>query len=306
MNQRRRATIGLFSVTLLWGGTFVWMKLALNAAAGDIDEHGTTAVVGIMVSFRFLLAALSLLLLSSRARAALFCKEDWYGGAILGTLMLFGYGIQMVGLESVTPSVSAFLTSLYVVFTAIIGSKFAKHKLSRTMIMGALLATFGAGFIDGLPHIVWGWGEILTIISAIFFALHILATDNITKKLDPIKISTTSFTFVGIGAGSIGLLSAGEISVASVITTNGVFSQLLLLGFFGTLVCLLLLNIYQKQFHPTHAAIIYAFEPLWATIYALGLDLVEMSYWLLIGGSAVLLGNIIVEIDSHHRDEEEE
>jgi len=306
MNQRRRATIGLFGVTVLWGGTFVWMKLALNAAAGDIDEYGTTAVVGIMVSFRFLLAALSLLLISSRARAALFCKEDWYGGAILGTLMLFGYGIQMVGLESVTPSVSAFLTSLYVVFTAIIGSKFAKHKLSRTMIMGALLATFGAGFIDGLPHIVWGWGEILTIISAIFFALHILATDNITKKLDPIKISMTSFTFVGIGAGCIGLLSAGEISVASVITTTGVFSQLLLLGFFGTLVCLLLLNIYQKQFHPTHAAIIYAFEPLWATIYALGLNLIEVSYWLLIGGSAVLLGNIIVEIDSHQRGEEEE
>ena len=116
----------------------------------------------------------------------------------------------------------------------------------------------------------------------------------------------TSFTFVGIGAGCIGLLSAGEISVASVITTTGVFSQLLLLGFFGTLVCLLLLNIYQKQFHPTHAAIIYAFEPLWATIYALGLNLIEVSYWLLIGGSAVLLGNIIVEIDSHQREEEEE
>jgi len=306
MNQRRRASIGLLGVTLLWGGTFVWMKLALNAATGEIDEYGTTAVVGIMVSFRFLLAALSLLLISSRARAALFSKEDWLGGAILGTLMLFGYGIQMVGLESVTPSVSAFLTSLYVVFTAIIGSKFAKHKLSRTMIMGALLATLGAGFIDGLPHIVWGWGEILTIVCAIFFALHILATDNITKRLDPIKISMTSFTFVGIGAGVIGLLSAGEVSVASVITTKGVFNQLLLLGFFGTLVCLLLLNIYQKQFHPTHAAIIYAFEPLWATIYALGLDLIEMSYWLLIGGSAVLLGNIIVEIDSHHRREEEE
>lgn len=115
----------------------------------------------------------------------------------------------------------------------------------------------------------------------------------------------TSFTFVAIGAGIIGFLSAGEVSVASVITTEGVLSQLLLLGFLGTLICLLLLNIFQKHFHPTHAAIIYAFEPLWATIYALGLDLVEMSYWLLIGGSAVLLGNIIVEIDSNQTDEEE-
>ena len=130
MNQRRRATIGLFGVTLLWGGTFVWMKIALNAATGDIAEHGTTAVVGMMVSFRFLLAALSLLLISSKARAALFSKQDWGGGAILGSLMLFGYGIQMVGLVTVTPSVSAFLTSLYVVFTAIIGSRFAIHKLS--------------------------------------------------------------------------------------------------------------------------------------------------------------------------------
>ena len=44
--------------------------------------------------------------------------------------MLLGYGIQMVGLESISPSVSAFLTSLYVVFTALLSVKITKKNES--------------------------------------------------------------------------------------------------------------------------------------------------------------------------------
>ena len=136
--------------------------------------------------------------------------------------MLAGFVLQMIGIESVNPSVSAFLTSLYVVFTAILSIKISDRKPTRMMIVGVALATFGAGFIDGPPHIVWGKGELLTVACALFFALHIIYTDRITKQLDPIAVTSTSFLVLVLGAGIIAVIAGGGVSVFESAWQDGV------------------------------------------------------------------------------------
>ena len=296
MATRRQAVIGLFFVTLLWGGTFVWMKQAMNSLEVELDEYSKAGVVGVIVATRFLIAFVALLPFSSRARAALTSKEDWKGGLILGSLMLAGFVLQMIGIESVTPSVSAFLTSLYVVFTAILSVKISDRKPTRMMIAGVLLATLGAGFIDGPPHIVWGTGEILTVMCAFFFALHIIYTDSITKKLDPLAVTSTSFAVLVAGASIFALIASGDPMVAEVAWQEGVVIPLLCLGLFGSLACILMLNAFQKYLNPTHAAIIYSFEPVWATLYGWYEGMIDVSIWLTMG-LLLLIGNIIVELD---------
>lgn len=297
MVTRRQAALGLLAITFLWGGTFVWMKQALNALGPEVGEFSRTGVVGTMVAARFLIALVLLGILSQKARDGLASKENWIGGLILGSLMLAGFVLQMIGIDSVNPSVSAFLTSLYVVFTALLSARMSERRPTRVMILGVLLATFGAGFIDGPPHIVWGLAEILTVLCAFFFALHIIYTDKITKRLDPISVTMTSFAVVVAGATLIGLVSARDVSVVSVVWQEGVILPLLCLGIFGSLVCILALNAFQRHLNPTHAAIIYAFEPVWATLYGLAEGLVDISFWLGIGGGALLIGNMIVELD---------
>ena len=294
--KRQQAALGLFFVTLLWGGTFVWMKQAMNSLDAEIDHYSTTAVVGVIVSARFFIAFVALVPFSSTARAALVSKEDWKGGLILGGLMLAGFVLQMIGIDSVSPSVSAFLTSLYVVFTAILSIEISDRKPTRMMIVGVVLATFGAGFIDGPPHIVWGRGELLTVACALFFALHIIYTDRITKKLNPIAVTSTSFLVLVLGAGIIAVIAGGGLMVFESAWQNGVILPLLCLGLFGSLACILMLNIFQKHLNPTHAAIIYSFEPVWATLYGWQQDMVDISIWLAMG-LLLLLGNIIVELD---------
>ncbi len=294
--KRQQAALGLFFVTLLWGGTFVWMKQAMNSLDAEIAQYSTTAVVGVIVSARFFIAFVALLPFSSTARAALTSKEDWHGGLILGGLMLAGFVLQMIGIDSVSPSVSAFLTSLYVVFTAILSIKISDRKPTRMMIVGVALATFGAGFIDGPPHIVWGTGELLTVACALFFALHIIYTDRITKQLDPIAVTSTSFLVLVLGAGTIAVVAGGGIAVFESAWQDGVVLPLLCLGLFGSLACILMLNIFQKHLNPTHAAIIYSFEPVWATLYGWQQGMVDISIWLAMG-LLLLLGNIIVELD---------
>tara|TARA_B110000444_G_scaffold213688_1_gene210617 strand:- start:4516 stop:5490 length:975 start_codon:yes stop_codon:yes gene_type:complete len=298
--QRKKALFALLVVTAVWGATFIWMKQALNALDAEIVEYGRFEVVAVLVAARFAVAALAMLLFFPKARAALMEAEQWKGGLILGSIMLVGFVTQMIGLEDISPSVSAFLTSLYVVFTAIITVIFTKSRPSRTLLFGVFLATFGAGFIQGPPHLTWGLGEILTVICAVFFALHIIYTQKITQQVEPIGVTQTSFLVVAIGSFLLLLLIGGGRSITQweMVFKDGVFLQVLCLGLGGSLFCLLLLNIYQRYLHPIQAAIIYALEPVWATMYGLGLGLDDWSWWILLGGGALFVGNIVVEVFS--------
>jgi len=50
--------------------------------------------------------------------------------------------------------------------------------------------------------------------------------------------------------------------------------------------------------HPVQAAIIYALEPVWATLFGLALGLVPWTWWIVFGGGILLAGNILVEVTS--------
>jgi drug/metabolite transporter (DMT)-like permease len=305
--MRRKAAWGLLAVTLAWGATFIWMKQAMNAIQPEIEAYGRTPIVAALVGARFFIAFIALFVISKEARTALNNRELWKGGAILGGILLVGFITQMTGLDSITPSTSAFLTSLYVVFTALITTKLTGQRVTQTMIVGVALATLGAGFIEGPPHLSWGLGEILTVICAFFFALHILFTQKITKEMNPIGVTSTSFLIVSLGSLIVAFLSGGTSAVdaLSVVRSEGVVLPLLCLGLIGSLFALLLLNLLQRYLHPVQAAIIYALEPVWATIFALGLGMTSWTGWIVFGGGALLIGNLMVELRQTSMNEEE-
>ena len=71
MESIRKATLALFGVTLLWGGTFIWMQQSLDAAAAALPNIPEDDVVVFFVMMRFVLAA-GLLVLGVRGRG-----RDW-------------------------------------------------------------------------------------------------------------------------------------------------------------------------------------------------------------------------------------
>lgn len=305
-SERRKALFALLVVTSVWGATFIWMKQALNTLEPEIQSQGRFQIVALLVAARFIVAAVVMFAAFSKARPALRQSEQWKGGLILGSIMLVGFVTQMIGLDDITPSVSAFLTSLYVVFTALITIAFSKSKPTRTLLFGVLLATFGAGFIQGPPHLTWGLGEVLTVVCAVFFALHIIYTQKITQEIDPIGVTLTSFLVIALGSVLLLFAFGGGRTLGQwgLIFQDGVFLQVLCLGIGGSFFCLLLLNLYQRYLNPIQAAIIYALEPVWATVYGLSLGLDQWTGWILLGGGALFLGNIVVELFSSGHEEE--
>ena len=298
--NRTIALFSLFGVTLLWGGTFIWMQQSLDAASNLIPTLSENHVAIFFVMMRFVIAGFFLLLLIPKTWVGLGNIEVWKGGLLLGVIVWGGFILQMLGLTEVTPAVSAFLTSLYVVFTALIGVFTGMQKLTRFAILGVILATFGAGWISGPPQLNFGLGEWLTVACALLFGAHIIATDKVTKIVDPIQVTATMLITVAVLSIIVFLLSSRQHFNDFIILMRNfdfVF-PLLLCAILGSLVALLVLNIFQKQVSPVRAAILYALEPVWAMTASLFLGLEgNITFWLPLGAIALLIGNLIVELD---------
>ena len=206
----------------------------------------------------------------------------------------------MLGLTDVTPAVSAFLTSLYVVFTALIGVALGRQKLTGFAILGVLLATFGAGWISGPPQLNFGIGEWLTVGCAFLFGAHIIVTDRVTKIVDPIEVTATMIVTVA-GLSTVVYLIMAFDTLSDFIGLMGnvdFLFPLLCCAILGSLIALLVLNMYQKEVTPVRAAILYALEPVWAMLGSLFLGHEgDVTFWLPVGAAALLIGNLVVEYE---------
>lgn len=298
--RARRAILALLVVTLLWGFTFVWMKQASEAGQAAFAGDSHLAIVTLFMSLRFGLAALVLAAVP-RVRARLDAQA-WRGGFWIGIALLGGFLLQMLGLTGVSPAVSAFLTSLYVLFTALINMVRRRALPHPALLLGALLATLGAAFIGGPPHLNFDLGEWLTVGCAVVFAVHILVTDAWTKRCDP--MGATLACFVVVAVGSLALLpvsiqlspSVSASSLRQVAQDPEFWVPMVLSSLLATVLALSLMNVFQRDLDPVRAAIVYAIEPLWASLASIWLGFDEPTGWLYFGGSALLAGNLVAEL----------
>ncbi|MBK7642926.1 MAG: DMT family transporter [Planctomycetes bacterium] len=287
-------------VTLIWGITFSWMKEAQVAAHEHLGPGHVAEIVALYMGLRFGIAALLMALLPrARARAD---RAAWKGGFVLGALLYGCFVAQMFGMEELTPAVSAFLISLYVLFTAVLTCWRARVRPGFALLAGALLATLGAGLIRGRPQFDLHLGEFLTIVSALFAAVHILATDKYTRTSD--ALATTLATLVWVAALSaltlalVQLCGAGSDArhLADLLSSRDWLQPLLLGAFFATVIAFTLMNVFQKRIDPLRAAIVYAVEPIWALVFGVARGHDTLTSWLWVGGGLLLAGNLVAEL----------
>lgn len=298
----RRAIFALLIVTVIWGWTFSWMKAAIDAAEVQVGEGALVLVIGVFMTVRFAIGAIGLPLVLPAARRGLWDRAVWVDGLWLALLLLVAFLTQMFGLDGVSPAVSAFLTSLYVVFTAM-WTRFARRSpLGRAAVVGVTLVTLGTAFISGPPQLHFDLPEWLTVLCAVLFAAHIVVTDTITKRRPPLAVSVSSFAWVTVGSLivlGIGIALRPDLGGAAVwrlLSSPDFLWPVTLAGALGTGVALSLLNAFQRELSPVRAAILYSLEPVWAAMIAVAIGLMSVDFWLLLGGAGLLVGNLIVEI----------
>jgi drug/metabolite transporter (DMT)-like permease len=225
-------------------------------------------------------------------------------GVLLSVPFYAGFILQTTGLVSATSTVVAFMTSLFVVITPVIGRLFFGERIAASTLAGALIS-LGGVYVMTDPSMGFGRGELLSVACAVAFAFQIQMTNVITRDHRPEAISLVQFscavlysgvTMAAMGVSPGGLARAlGERHVAwTVLYTAGACS----------VIAMGVLNRFQRDISATRASVIYMIEPVMAAVCAMLFTGETMTARKVAGGSIILLGNLACELMGRRAPEE--
>ncbi len=266
----RRATYALIVATMFWAGSFTWAKRGselVNTAAGHgpNDAFGAFGLIGI----RFTVAAILWVLIFPDSRSGWTrASVGRVGGC--GLLMGLGLILQNVGLLHTTEAVSAFLTSLSVVWVPILVCVLARKMLHWFIWLTAVLATVGVYLLVGSLPTGFGWGELLSVACSLVFTLHILLVNHASRTDGSRKTTGGQFLVVGL----MGLVAASFIDAPGLLasiqaqTSGPLLANMAPLIVISSLGAFGLANHYQPFLAPHKAVVIYLFEPVLAAAFA--------------------------------------
>jgi drug/metabolite transporter (DMT)-like permease len=278
MTTRTRAEAILLAMTVIWGSTFVVVKLGLT----DISPVFYT-------SLRFLLSCVIFLPLFYK-KIFPIPSAAWKKGLILGFFLLAGFVTQVIGLNITTASKSGFITGTLVVFTPLL-QIFIEKKLPRLgNFIGVALVTIGLFLLTSPAGSQFNFGDFLTLCCAILYALYIIYLDMYSDEKAEV-LTFLQFFFVGVG----GLLYT---FFAEDIVFHFTTPSLLSLGYtclFATLLTTFIQTKYQKQTTPTRAAIIFSIEPVISACLAYLILCERIGAIGIAGGALIIVGILISE-----------
>lgn len=245
------ANLGLFYAAAIWGSTFFVVKSALD----DVDPI-------IMVAYRFLLAGVSLAVFVKLSGRKL---TQGLGRALFLAIILWAlYVSQTVGLKYTTASNSGFITGLFVMFIPLFLRTVFKRKPTIMEVIASGVSLIGLWILTGGMKDI-NTGDMLTLIAAMTYALHVLYSDKYMKAgIDPYVISCQQFILVGLLSLATGLIFDLPFGVKS----SSAMWVILFLAFLPTLSAFLIQMLAQRITSPITVSLIFAFEPVFAGVFA--------------------------------------
>jgi drug/metabolite transporter (DMT)-like permease len=270
------ALLALVLVTAVWGVTFVQVKDA----------------VAVYPLFAFLAVryaiATGVLGLAGAARVRTLGRPGLVAGAVLGTLLGLGIGLQTAGLERTTVSSTGFITGLYVVLTPLFGLALFRTRVGVAVWLGVVLSLVGLGLLSGV-HVGSSGGDALVLASTAAQALQIVMVERYATSYDAIALTFVEMATCFAGFFVIAL-ALGDLSLPRGRT---VWAALLVTAVFASALAYLIQIWAQRRMSAARIALIFALETVWAGSfsYVLDGDRLGLLGW---GGCALILGGILL------------
>jgi drug/metabolite transporter (DMT)-like permease len=272
------ATLALLGMTATWGSTFYLIKDLLDRVP-ILD----------FLAVRFAIAAVALFLLAPRSLARMSASAR-KNAVVLGLLYGVAQILQTAGLAHTPASVSGFITGMYVVCTPLLAALILRTRITAMTWAAVALATVGLAVLS-LNGFSVGYGEGLTFLAAVLYALHIVGLGAWAGARDAMGMTVvqlvviTAVCFVATAPDGI-VLPATTQDWASVVYMAVVAGALALAGQTWA----------QAHLPPTRAAIIMTMEPVFAAFFAVLLGGELVSSRMVVGGTMVVAAMLLVEL----------
>ena len=212
----------LFLTAVIWGSGFIGQKLGMDHVSPYTFTFMRTFIGGV-----FLIPVIIFIKKRAKARRIHLRKSSpkalFWGSFFCGLCLIAAESFQQFGLQHTDVSKASFITSLYVIFVPII-SVFLGQKPSLKTVICVILAAVGLYLLCIKNSLTLEFGDLLVLICALIFAVHILVIAYFVQRCDGLEnflAAAPAFIYCGIMSNGVAytLQIVGQRGVNAVIAT---------------------------------------------------------------------------------------
>lgn len=183
------------------------------------------------------------------------------GGIICGIILCAASLLQQVSLQKTSVGKAGFLTALYVVIVPVL-SFFIGKKPGAMIWISVCIALIGAYLMSIKGGFVIDGGDLLVIISALFYSIHIMAVDYFSPKMNGVILSCLQFFVCGTLSFFLAFMYE-PVNIAGVLKT---WMPLLYTGILSSGVAYTLQILGQRLTSPAVASVTMSLESVFAAL----------------------------------------
>ena len=262
-NQMRQVVFQILAA-FIWGTAFVAQDLCADSI-GAFAFNATRYFIAVLALLVVILISDKMkkdkpILSPAEKKAA--NKQLWIGGLCCGAALAIASNFQQAGLVAGTDAGKAgFITALYVVLVPVFGL-FFKRKVNLPTWIAVVLSVVALYLLCIKGDFSLAPGDLLVLVCAVCFAVHILVIDHFTAYCDGVKLSCLQFLFAGI-ISTICMFIFEDVDFAAILSCA---LPLLYVGIFSCGVGYTLQILAQKDSNPTVVTILLSLESVFAVI----------------------------------------
>ena len=246
----------LLLTATIWGVAFVAQSVGMDYVGG-FTFNAVRSIIGSIVLLPVIL------FLDRQKTPAVRTEEEkksgqktlLMGGIACGICLCLASNFQQFGIKYTTVGKAGFITACYIVIVPILGL-FLKKKCSPYIWGAVVMALIGLYLLCITDGFSIGKGDILVMICAVLFSLHILVIDYFSPKVDGVKMSCIQFLVCGILSGIPALIFENP-QISSILAA---WQPILYAGVMSCGIAYTLQIVGQKNMNPTVASLILSLE----------------------------------------------
>ena len=260
------ASAGLILATLLWGSAFAAQRNAMTSI---------TPVAFIILRNLAGVAALALVIMLldviRRKKISLWgsisTQEErrtlLAGGFFCGLAIAPAMIAQQTGLLETSAGKSGFLTALYIIIVPVLGI-FFKRRTSPALWLGVGLALTGSFLLCYQPGAMTiSRSDLMVILCAFCYALHILVSDRYAPHTDCIRLSFLQFVTATVLAGLVTIFVPQNWSMQAIQSS---MKYWIYCGIGSTAIAFTLQMVSQKYLPPVTTSLLMSLESVFAVL----------------------------------------
>ena len=258
--QVRNSLLLLLTATI-WGTAFVAQSVGMDYVGPFTFTFARSIIGGIVLIpciwfLRQWKAKNNMEALEQEEGNPIVTKVEWIGGIFCGIALFAASNFQQIGISYTTVGKAGFITALYVIIVPIMGL-FFKKKVSLVIWLCVFLSVIGLYLLcmtEG--SFTLAYGDLLVLICAILFSVHIMVIDYFSPKGDGVVMSCIQFFVCGLLSGIV-MLFVENPEIGNMLAAKG---PILYAGVLSSGVAYTLQIVGQKDMNPTIASLILCLE----------------------------------------------